>query len=206
MNILNKSKNSSLNYTSLKFTYLISLYISKMKSLNYLTLLYVGNTGFLTYLMLLYIGNTKLLTYVTLLFISNTKYLIIGGMFMKIIQEFKEFINRGNVIDLAVGVILGGAFNQIVSSLVDDIITPIIGIFLNQNFKDLKLVINNSEILYGIFIQNIVNFFLVSIAIFIFIKLINSFRRKKEVLPQEPTQEELLLSEIRDILKKSINE
>ncbi len=138
---------------------------------------------------------------------------------MKIVDEFKEFINRGNVMDLAVGVIIGGAFSKIVSSLVDDIIMPIIGIFVNQNFIDLKIVVRNSEITYGMFIQNVIDFFLIAISIFFMVKLINVFRKKEkeedaeieslasepleqETLDQEPSMEEVLLTEIRDLLKE----
>ena len=127
--------------------------------------------------------------------------------------EFKEFISRGNVIDLAVGVIIGGAFTSIVNSLVKDIIMPFIGwIFGGIDFTSLKYVITpgteeipEAAIYYGNFIQNVVNFLLVAVVIFMMIRLINKFRRKKEEAPKAPpapSKEEVLLTEIRDLLKE----
>lgn len=131
------------------------------------------------------------------------------------IAEFKEFISRGNVIDLAVGVIIGGAFTGIVTSLVNDIIMPFIGfIFGGINFSGLKYVIRpasdgvaEAAVYYGNFIQNVVNFLLVAIVIFSVIKAINHFRKKKEKTEQKSVSEEIpedikLLREIRDLLKK----
>ncbi|MBQ2287025.1 MAG: large-conductance mechanosensitive channel protein MscL [Clostridia bacterium] len=132
-----------------------------------------------------------------------------------LIGEFKEFISRGNVVDLAVGVIIGSAFTAIVTSLVNDMIMPIIGtLFGGIDFTSLKLVIRpaadgveEAAIRYGNFIQCVVNFLLVSLVIFIVIKTMNRFMRKKEEpakeeTPAEPTEEVLLLREIRDSLKK----
>lgn len=127
--------------------------------------------------------------------------------------EFKEFISRGNVIDLAVGVIIGGAFTSIVNSLVKDIIMPFIGwIFGGIDFTSLKYVITpgteeipEAAIYYGNFIQNVVNFLLVAFTIFCMVRLINKFRRKKEEAPKAPpapSKEEVLLTEIRDLLKE----
>ena len=127
--------------------------------------------------------------------------------------EFKEFISRGNVIDLAVGVIIGGAFTSIVNSLVKDIIMPFIGwIFGGIDFTNLKYVITpgteeipEAAIYYGNFIQNVVNFLLVAFTIFCMVRLINKFRRKKEEAPKAPpapSKEEVLLTEIRDLLKE----
>ena len=127
--------------------------------------------------------------------------------------EFKEFISRGNVIDLAVGVIIGGAFTSIVNSLVKDIIMPFIGwIFGGIDFTNLKYVITpgteeipEAAIYYGSFIQNVVNFLLVAFTIFCMVRLINKFRRKKEEAPKAPpapSKEEVLLTEIRDLLKE----
>ena len=132
---------------------------------------------------------------------------------ISIVDEFKEFISRGNVIDLAVGIIIGSAFTAIVNSLVNDLLMPAIGIlFGRMNFTDLKYVITAAQadtpeiaIYYGKFIQSILNFFLISIVIFIMIKLINNFRRKKgekEDKPASPSLEAELLTAIRDILKK----
>ena len=128
-------------------------------------------------------------------------------------KEFKEFISKGNVIDLAVGVIIGGAFGKIVTSFVDDMIIPVLGILLGKvNFSTLRVIITpateskaESAILYGNFIQNVVNFLIMAFILFIMIKFINKLRKPKteEVVATvvEPTKEEKLLAEIRDILK-----
>ena len=133
------------------------------------------------------------------------------------ISEFKQFISRGNVVDMAVGVVVGSAFTAIVNSLVKDMITPLIGLlFGGIDFSDMKLVFRAATeetaelaLTYGNFLQAIVNFLLVSLAIFSVVKAMNSFRRKKEEesAPEpepepEPSEEVLLLREIRDSLKK----
>ncbi len=123
-------------------------------------------------------------------------------------KEFKNFAFKGNVLDMAVGVIIGGAFSKIVASLVNDIIMPIFGVLTaGVDFKDLKWVINEeSAILYGSFVQNIVDFLIVAVSIFIFIRLINKlrFKQKEEEVkvdePKKPTTEELL-TEIVALLK-----
>lgn len=122
-------------------------------------------------------------------------------------KEFKKFIARGNVIDLAVGVIMGGAFGKIVTSLVSDILTPAIGIIMGGiDFTGLNLTIKDSIISYGNFIQNIIDFLIQAFCIFIFVKLINKFFTKKEEEAKavEPvkTPEVQLLEEIRDLLKE----
>lgn len=128
----------------------------------------------------------------------------------KIIAEFKEFIARGNVIDLAVGVIVGSAFGKIVTSLVNDILMPIIGVILGGlDFTNLTLKFRDSTIYYGNFIQNVVDFLIVAFCIFIFVKFINKITEKahkkeiKEKKKEEKTKsdETLLLEEIRDLLK-----
>lgn len=128
------------------------------------------------------------------------------------LKEFKEFALKGNVIDLAVGVIIGGAFGKIVSSLVNDILMPVIGVVLGGvSFTDLKYVITPASgdiaevaILYGSFIQAIVDFLIIAFSIFLFIKLLAS-RKKKEAevppAPPAPAPEVVLLEEIRDLLK-----
>ena len=129
--------------------------------------------------------------------------------------EFKKFISRGNVVDMAVGVVVGGAFTGIVNSLVKDVIMPMIGmLFGGIDFTGLKYVITPAEgdvaeaaIYYGNFIQNIVNFLLVAFAIFIVIKAMNSFHKKKEEAAPPPPppadpDDVVLLREIRDLLKK----
>jgi len=130
----------------------------------------------------------------------------------KFMEEFKKFICRGNVMDMAVGVIIGGAFTSIVNSLVNDIVMPAIGWLIGGiDFSDLKIVITpgtdevaEAAIRYGNFIQNIVNFLLVAMVIFMVIRFINKLRRKKEEAPKAPpapSKEEVLLTEIRDLLK-----
>ena len=121
------------------------------------------------------------------------------------IKEFKEFISRGNVMDLAVAVIMGAAFTAIVNSLVNDIIMPIIGVILGgKSFEKLSFSIGDSVIKYGMFIQSIINFMLISLVIFLIVKILNKFMKKKEeeAVPEKPSEEVLLLSEIRDLLKK----
>ncbi len=129
------------------------------------------------------------------------------------IKEFKEFISRGNVIDMAVGVIMGSAFGKIVTSLVNDIIMPLVGVLIGGiDFTSLSFKIQKAEVKYGSFIQNIVDFLIVAICIFIFVKIINKLntidvlhKKKKEETKKEEVKksnEEVLLEEIRDLLKK----
>ena len=118
--------------------------------------------------------------------------------------EFKEFISRGSVIDLAVGVIIGGAFSKIITSLVNDILTPLISIFTGQsNFETWNVAIGGAVVNYGLFIQTAIDFVLIAFFVFLIVKGINVFRRKKEeAAPPKPSREEELLTEIRDLLKK----
>ena len=130
------------------------------------------------------------------------------------LKEFKEFAFKGNVIDLAVGVIIGGAFGKIVASLVNDVLMPVIGIILGGiNFINLKFVITpasenvaESAIYYGKFFQSIVDFLIIAISVFFFVRLISLAKKKEEIVEKvaEPvkTNEVLLLEEIRDLLKK----
>ena len=131
---------------------------------------------------------------------------------MGLISEFKEFAMKGNVMDMAVGVIIGGAFGKIVSSLVDDILMPLVGMLTgNIDFSKLAFKFGEGDLsanlTYGNFIQNIVDFLIVAFCIFLMLKGINKLNRKKEEAPAEPaapagpTQEELL-AEIRDLLKQ----
>ena len=135
---------------------------------------------------------------------------------MKLVDEFKAFVMRGNVVDLAVGVIIGAAFGKIVTSLVNDIFMPIIGMIIgNVDFTSLEIKIGEpvegaeqAAIKYGMFIQEIVNFLIIALCIFMFIKLITKMQKKKEEEPApapEPTKEEVLLTEIRDALNKMAN-
>ena len=131
---------------------------------------------------------------------------------MGFIKEFKEFAMKGNVMDMAVGVIIGGAFGKIVSSLVDDILMPLVGVVTgNIDFTKLQFAFGEGDMAatlkYGNFIQNTVDFIIVAFCIFLMLKGINKLNRKKEEpapepeAPKGPTQEELL-AEIRDLLKK----
>ena len=129
---------------------------------------------------------------------------------MGFIKEFKEFAMKGNVLDMAVVVIIGGAFGKIVSSLVDDVLMPLVGkITGGIDFTKLSLTLgegdNAATLNYGMFIQNVVDFLIVAFCIFLMLKAINKFNKKKEEEPAaapEPTNEEKLLTEIRDLLKK----
>lgn len=129
---------------------------------------------------------------------------------MGFIKEFKEFAMKGNVLDMAVGVIIGGAFGKIVSSLVDDVLMPLVGkVTGGIDFTKLAVTLGEGEnaatLNYGTFIQNVVDFLIVAFCIFLMLKGINKFNKKKEEEPApapEPTAEEKLLTEIRDLLKK----
>lgn len=123
------------------------------------------------------------------------------------LKEFKEFISRGNVMDMAVGVIIGSAFGKIVSSLVDNVLMPFIGILIGGiDFTSLTLKINDATIAYGIFLQSIIDFLIIAASIFIMMKILNKFEHKKkkeEVKEVKKSDEVLLLEEIRDLLKKN---
>ena len=131
----------------------------------------------------------------------------------KILNEFKQFIERGNVVDLAVGVVIGNAFSKIVSSVVNDLLTPMIGIVLGGlDFSGISLTIRNSTINFGLFINNVINFFIIAICVFLLVKFINKLTKKKEQTEEvkeevieEPkkSNEEILLEEILKELKKS---
>jgi len=133
-------------------------------------------------------------------------------MIKKNVEEFKSFIARGNVIDLAVGVIIGGAFSAIVTSLVDNILTPILGLVLGGiDFSDLAIQVGDATIKYGVFIQNIIDFLIVAFCIFTLIKFLNKLTHKKEkdtevkseVKEVVPVKSEIeILEEIRDLLKQ----
>jgi large conductance mechanosensitive channel len=133
---------------------------------------------------------------------------------MAIVKEFKDFINRGSVVDLAVGVIIGAAFGKIVTSLVTDIIMPPLGMLLSGvDFKDLHYTLKDAvgktpavSINYGLFINNCIDFIIVAFCIFMVVKGINSMKKPAEVVvvapDPEPTKEEVLLTDIRDLLAK----
>ena len=135
---------------------------------------------------------------------------------MSIIQEFKEFAVKGNMVDLAVGIIIGGAFGKIVGSLVNDVIMPPLGVLIGgMDFSSLSVIlvpaVGNkpaSQLSYGLFINATVNFLIVAVAVFLLVKGINILKRQEAAAPtppaapMPPTREELLLMEIRDLLKK----
>ncbi|MGD8472724.1 MAG: large-conductance mechanosensitive channel protein MscL [Anaerolineae bacterium] len=123
------------------------------------------------------------------------------------LKEFKDFINRGNVVDLAVAVIIGGAFGAIITSLVNDIIMPLIGVIIGGlDFASLSIQVDEATILYGSFIQAIVNFLLIALTLFLIVRSFNKLQKEEEAAPApppEPSAEEKLLTEIRDLLKES---
>lgn len=122
----------------------------------------------------------------------------------KFFVEFKEFISRGNVVDLAVGVVVGNAFSKIVTSLVNDIIMPLVGIIIGGiDFSGLSITFRDSTITYGVFIQSVIDFLIVAFCIFTVIKIMNSFKRKEDVKEKTPVKDEkqVILEEIRDLLK-----
>jgi len=123
---------------------------------------------------------------------------------MSLIREFREFAIKGNIVDLAVAVIIGAAFGKIVSSLVEDIVMPWIGSFGRVDFKSLMWQVGDAKIMYGKFLQTCVDFFIITLAIFVMVKIINELRRKYEDKPPAatPPRQEQLLEEIRDLLKK----
>ena len=132
---------------------------------------------------------------------------------MSMWQEFKEFAVKGNVVDMAVGIIIGAAFGKIVSSFVGDVIMPPIGVLLGgADFSQLSVVVREAVgdkpkvlISYGKFLQTIIDFAIIAFAIFIMVKAVNSLKKKEAAAPApppEPTQEQLLLAEIRDLLKE----
>ena len=132
------------------------------------------------------------------------------------LQEFKKFAMRGNVIDLAIGVIIGGAFGKITTSLVNDMITPLLGLIVGRiDLTSLKIVLRAASetdaglaITYGVFLQNVLDFLIISFSIFMVIRFINRFKKDEEEAPAappappEPSSEEKLLAEIRDLLKE----
>lgn len=132
---------------------------------------------------------------------------------MSVMQEFKEFAVKGNVVDMAVGVIIGGAFGKIVSSFVADVIMPPIGVLLGGvNFADLAITLKEAVgeapavvIAYGKFAQTVIDFAIIAFVIFMAIRFINTLKKKEEAAPAapaEPSKEQVLLTEIRDLLKK----
>ena len=125
---------------------------------------------------------------------------------MSMMSEFKEFAVKGNVIDLAVGVIIGGAFGKIVSSLVEDVVMPLVGTLMGGlNFTGLAVKVGEATIKYGKFVQTLLDFLIIAWAIFLAVKVINKLKKEEAAAPAappEPPRQEVLLEEIRDLLKK----
>lgn len=133
----------------------------------------------------------------------------------KFFREFKEFAMKGNVMDMAIGVVVGGAFSKIVSSLVSDIIMPAISLLTGKiSLSDLSFTLETGGdepivLTYGMFLQTVLDFLIIAFSIFLVIKIINKFHRKKEEAPAPPpapTKEEVLLTEIRDLMAKQVND
>jgi len=134
----------------------------------------------------------------------------------KFFHEFKTFAVKGNMLDMAIGIIIGSAFTALVTSIVTDLVTPLIGILIGVDFKGFEIVLprlyGNAEpsvLAVGRFLNTVVSFIIVAFTVFLFVKALNRLREKKEAAPPpppEPTKEELLLAEIRDILKASAAE
>mgnify|MGYP001212168198 CR=1 FL=1 len=122
---------------------------------------------------------------------------------MRMLQEFKSFAMKGNVVDLAVGVIIGAAFGKIVASLVEDVIMPLLGTVIGGiNFSTLAVTVGSATLKYGKFLQTCLDFVIIAWAIFVAVKLINRLRREEPAAPAAPPRQEVLLEEIRDLLKK----
>ena len=139
--------------------------------------------------------------------IKNSKIVKKEVVFLK---EFKKFISRGSVVDLAVGVVVGGAFSKIVTSLVNDIIMPLIGIIIGGiDFSNLTLTFKNATISYGLFIQNIIDFLIIAFCIFLFVRFFNRLtslkKEEKPAVTKVKSDDVVLLEEIRDLLKDNKN-
>lgn len=137
----------------------------------------------------------------------NQKELLKKGN--KTLREFKTFISKGNIIDMAVGVIIGSAFSKIVTSVVNDILTPLLGIVIGGlDFTDLTLKVGDATVAYGLFLQNVIDFLIVAACIFFFVKIISKFNKKEEneEVKEVPKKDEqvILLEEIRDLLKEQV--
>jgi large conductance mechanosensitive channel len=122
---------------------------------------------------------------------------------MSLLKEFKAFAMRGNVVDLAVAVIIGAAFGKIITSLVDGIIMPLIGLLLGGiDITDKSFVFGQATFKWGMFLQSVIDFTIIAFCIFMALKLINAMQKKEEAAPSKPSEEVVLLTEIRDLLKK----
>lgn len=124
---------------------------------------------------------------------------------MSFVSEFKDFATKGNLMDMAVGIIIGAAVGKMVGSLVENIIMPIVGVFMGGvNFEDLSYKIGDASIGYGSFIQAILDFLIIAFVIFMIIKMIANLKRKQEQEPEEVPEDVALLTEIRDLLKQRV--
>jgi large conductance mechanosensitive channel len=122
---------------------------------------------------------------------------------MSVLREFRDFAVKGNVVDLAVGVIIGAAFGKIVTSLVQDVVMPGVGALVaGLDYKDLVWQVGSAKVMYGAFLSNVIDFVIVAWVIFLAVKAINHFRRKEEPAAAPPPRQEKLLEEIRDLLKE----
>ena len=121
---------------------------------------------------------------------------------MSLIKEFKEFVMKGNIMELAVALIIGVAFGKIITALVDNILMPVIGSFIGKSFDSLVTTINGVDVKYGLFIQAVIDFIIVAFVVFLIIKAMNSMKKKKEVVEAGPSSTDLLLMEIRDSLRR----
>jgi large conductance mechanosensitive channel len=122
---------------------------------------------------------------------------------MSIAKEFREFAVKGNVMDLAVGVIIGAAFGKIVASIVEDVVMPSIGALMGGlNFSDLAVKVGSATLKYGKFLQTCLDFLIIAVAVFLLVKLINRVKREEQAPAKAPPRQEVLLEEIRDLLKK----
>ena len=119
-------------------------------------------------------------------------------------NDFKDFISRGNVVDMAVGVIVGGAFGKIIASLVDDLLMPLIGIVLGGiDFSNLSAKVGNATVAYGMFIQTVIDFLIIALCIFLMVKFFEKFKKNEKEEAPAKSDEAVLLEEIRDLLKKN---
>lgn len=119
------------------------------------------------------------------------------------IKEFKDFIARGNVVDMAVGIIIGSAFTAIVTSLVNNLINPLIGIFLGKiNLSNMVLTVGSAQFKYGLFLNSVINFLIIAFVVFLMVKAINKFRKKEEKKPEAPSPEVQYLKEIAETLRQ----
>ena len=122
---------------------------------------------------------------------------------MGMLKEFKEFAMKGSIVDLAVAVIIGTAFGAIITALTDNILMPVIGSFIGKSFESMTAVINGVPVLYGAFIQAIVKFFIIAFFVFLLIKAMNAMKKKEVAAPPAaPSEDIILLREIRDALRK----